>query len=828
MEIVNSFKRYLKTIVPNIVYKSVKQAEDNETMETQLRGDEYVGACLQVDNFMSYREFSVKVLNQAGINDIDLIAEIQRNPDAIPFSKRDKVVEFKRKEVIENFEEQNNYYRMLAGLPDVDAGYVYLSPDELMSYGYRLDSQEDYDNDELDKLTPIHKLPQDVLNGMDKTGYLEEVYQNYASDPNYNAEYIHHLGLRRVSIVNARTATQYELLYVPRPDNANRFNRDFILYYEEARQYFLNQVYNYHFSADYDYYEGYIGFFILVMSIQRMVDSLFEVMVERDFYDNETCRMFLEAYGVPFVEIFSFNQQKTLVKNLNLLLMNKCTSQVLYDLLGLLDYDTFDLTKYLLVKQHKTEQLDDESEPKPIFIYKTVLDASGKPSYEIDKSAIYDYYFVGVDMNEKDIKLQETTDINSHRYKDVTEDDPLWIEDSELINKLQESEINYSETKYTNISIILRMQKIMFEHVYLQKMICDKGSETSNIRVEIPLITPIPISLLEMEVILICLTCKHNLMVPDLFASPSKILPVLGFNFDNDLEAIKQDIINHPRIYDQKLITYIKNIYFNSAADVNEMYGNVRALADLLIEGMQTTASEKVYHAYKKLYQTMLVTDVHNEVFQLPDGSLPETYMDWLEYYDHDVYDYIDKLSPDACVDKINYIVTKMETMFTNTKYLKYLNPIDLTVVNGILRLLRWFKSYTLDIRDLEVVYLFDSRYYNLMKLMSRLYFHANINIRELDIGYHEWVHAISAVIKKYEKDNRLKEVLRMSASMTSKDFNAVLHDTFKLVATLHATDYMASDYIEQVMIRVFRMVVKDRMTMTDTRRPLKFIVLDE
>ena len=39
----------------------------------------------------------------------------------------------------------------------------------------------------------------------------------------------------------------------------------------------------------------------MVMALQRMVDSMFEVMVDRDFYDVETCRMFLEAYGVPFV-----------------------------------------------------------------------------------------------------------------------------------------------------------------------------------------------------------------------------------------------------------------------------------------------------------------------------------------------------------------------------------------------------------------------------------------------------------------------------------------------------------------------------------------------
>ena len=51
----------------------------------------------------------------------------------------------------------------------------------------------------------------------------------------------------------------------------------------------------------------------MVMAIQRMVDSMFEVMVDRDFYDVETCRMFLEAYGVPFVEEFILRSPRYLM-----------------------------------------------------------------------------------------------------------------------------------------------------------------------------------------------------------------------------------------------------------------------------------------------------------------------------------------------------------------------------------------------------------------------------------------------------------------------------------------------------------------------------------
>jgi len=802
MEMVNSFKRYLKAIVPHIVYKSVRDAEKYETPESRFSGDEYIGAVLKTDDWLVVRPetLTVEILNAAGIYDKDLIDQIWTNTYLVPLEKRTKVLELRRKAIIDSYEEKNNYYRMLAGLPDVDAEFIYPDPNELIAFGFTGNSVEDYESDNLENMTPLHRLPQTILNAMDDSGYLKEIYDNYINDTGYNAEYVKYLGRRRIPIEQARMADHFELLYVPRPDNANRFNRDFVMYYEEARHYMLGQVYNFHYSASFPYYESYIGFFILVMAIQRMVDSMFEVMVDRDFYDLETCRMFLEAYGVPFVDMFTFRQQKTLVKNLNILIMNKCTSQVMYDILGLLEYDDYDLTKYLLVKQHKTVQMNAESEPVPIFIYRTVLDEDGNATYELDKTKSYEYYFVGVPMNETDINLVEQTDANAHSYESVTVPDSLWIEDRELVERLQDAEINYTETKYTNVAITIRMQEMMFEHVYLQKMLCDKANETSNIMVDLSLINNSKVSLFELEIMLICILCRYYNMEPDLLTSPSKTLAVLGFNFDEDLEAIKDEIRNNPDLYSPKLLKYIDNIYFRTASNVNEMYRNVKELSRLLIEVMQLTQDERVYHANKKLYNTLLITDVHNEVFNLPDGSTPDTYMDWLKAYDYPIYEYIDALDRDSCVDKINYIATKMSTLFADTEYLQYLNPIDTTVINGIIRILRWFKSYTIEIKEMEVVYLFDSKYYNLMKMMSRIWLHAVLCVRELDIGYHEWIQAMSAAMKVKETRNKLFEILRMSGHMSMSELNNRFKDAFKLIGKLTLRDLMIGAYGDTIV----------------------------
>ena len=818
MELVNSFKKYLVAIVPEMVYKSVTEAEKHETTSSRLAGDQYVEAKLKTGDFASIRNgtISVSVLNQVGITDQYMIDLINKDKLVIPNELQDTVLELHRKEIINNYEEQNDYYRMLYGLPGKDTSYIYLSPSELNSYGYYKDKHEDYDNDNLDKLTPLHKLPQNVLNIMETSGVLKEIYEEYSSKSGYNAEYIKYLGSKKIEPLVSRMAGQYELLYVPTVDSASRFTRDFKIYYEEARQYFLNQIYNYHFNSEYGFYEGYIGFFILVMAVQRTINSLFEVVVQRDFYDIETCRTFLSAYGVPFISTFTFNQQLALVKNLNILLMEKCTTTVLYDLLDILGYERYNITKYLLVKQHKTEQIGDTVEVKPVFVYKTTLTNEGVPIYELDKSEMYDYYFIARDVKDNDTTLVEEPAPEAYSYKSLTEDDVYWIEDSELIDKLQEDEINFVETKYAGISAVIRMYEVLFEHIYLQKMICDKGSETSNIKVDLPLITNHDVSLLDMEVLLICLLCKYNNVSPDLLVSPSKELSVLGFNFDADLEAIKNDVLSHPDIYSKELSKYILNITFNTVSDVNEMYGDVKKLRDILVECMETTTSPKVYHAYKKLYNTLLITDVHNEVFSLGDGSIPETYIDWLEENNYPLYEFIIDLGHDEILDKINYITTKMISWFTNCKYLDYLNPMDDSVIDGILKILRWFKSYTIDIKKLDVVYLFDSKYYNLMKLMSQMYFHANEIIRETDIGYNDWVNSISANIEKFEKDNTLSDAMQFTDHSTLKDYDKVLYDKLsKTTASevIKETDIGYSDILSSISAYISKSETKNKLS---------------
>ena len=61
----------------------------------------------------------------------------------------------------------------------------------------------------------------------------------------------------------------------------------------------------------------------------------------------------------------------------------------------------------------------------------------GTPYVELDSSQMYDYYFVGLPMDETDPVIPaDKTDGAVYDYFEFTNDDPTWIQDSTLIRTL--------------------------------------------------------------------------------------------------------------------------------------------------------------------------------------------------------------------------------------------------------------------------------------------------------------------------------------------------------------------------------------------------------
>lgn len=698
MDMMNSLQSFFKQTIPYIVVKYSKTAREYETLDTKRKADVYVSAMMGTDSFSTY-SYTEDILREAGFTE-DEISKYKIDKYNIPNDRRDIVIRIARKKTIDSYVEENNYYRMLNGLPNTnDMEEIWLTPRQYDYYKI--------------PLVPVHEIPATSMAFLERDGVLDSLITQYPK-----SKYLRYVGLRKIDIVSARRADNFELLYFPKIDDGYPFYRDFVTYYEECREYFLTVIHNTYYANKYEYYDNYIALTILIMAINKLISGMMRRFIERDFYDVETTKLFLECYGIKYDERFTLTQMKLLAKNLNVLLRSKATDKVFLDLLDLLGYSNFDIMKYYLVKQHK---FGDDG--KPIFIYKK--DEHGNLTDELDLERMYEFYFSRAKVGTYNIQDALKDESKKLTYKEVVETDNYWVDDEKLRDKLLKGNFNYIETKYMDIDVIYRMHKIVFETVYVSRAILDKSNETKKIFLNFPKISSSDVSLYDVIITLICLLCKYYGVEPDLLQSPSKKLHILGFNFKADFDTIRQDIKNRPDIYDQRLLNYINNTPFTTPTDINNMYVNIKHLEHFLVTAMNNTTTMEAYRAYRNLYDTLMWVELDHSIYANEDGSIPLQFTECLKDSSPDLYDLVmgEEYTLDDLSEKISYITTKLSAALVDTRYLGYIQVLDNYTVEALLKLLRFFKSFTVDLRGANVVLLFDSHYHNMAHMVSDISF---------------------------------------------------------------------------------------------------------
>ena len=701
MSFLNSLKAMFKKSIPDLVIKYNSIATQYETVESKRDGDRYVSAKMKTDTFGSYLYFTESSLLAAGFTPAEA-KEYAKDKTKIPENRRQFALEAQREEIIKNYVEQNDYYRMLAGLPSIDEQEeVWLEKEIYDEYGI--------------EPCAIHEVSRDMLCVFESIGLLEEQIKLHP-----DAIYLQFLGKKNIDPSVSRSAGNYQILYFPRLDAGEIYYKDFMLAYEQCREYFLTVIYNQYYTGKYIYYDNYLAFSILIMTINKLIPLMLQRYIEREFYDVDTVRIFLESYGIEYNRIFTLEQLKLIAKNLNLLLQSKSSNLAFVDLLSLIGYSNFNIMKYYMIKQHK---VDDEG--RPIFEYKTEKDEEGNEIKVPDYTKMFSYYFLRTDIQTYDIQEAIRKSSNKLNYRDDITTDDYWVEDTELVTKLANAKFNYIETKYMDLDVMYKMHSILFETIYLTRMVLDK-SETKAIYVTLPSITASRVSLFDVFILLICLLCKYYHIEPEIMKSPSKILHILGYNFKADFEKIKEEIRKN-RNLDDSLCEYIKTTTFTTPGDVNKMFVNVRELEKLLVKLMNETHDHETYSAYRKLYETLLWEELNEEIYKLPDGKVPDTFSEYLQKKSNGLYNYYltKETTEDICF-AIDYVTSKLTNMFTDTKYLNYIKVMDTANLDAIVKLLCFFKSYTVMMRDANLVIIFDSRFYNMAHFSEYLNFSGN------------------------------------------------------------------------------------------------------
>ena len=815
----------IKNLVIGSTIKMDSIAKQYETLESISYSDEYISAVQKTDRFDLYTSFDIDAVGDAFRNingQIIISSDTQlhyaNNPSAIPLAYRDKVLEVQRQYIIDNYIEINNYYRMLSGLPNIESeekDFIRLTEEERLRAGIDTDAF-------------IHQLSNDDIYLIEECGLLNELIVKY---PNY--KYLNYLGTNKVDVVTARITNNFGILKLNNKSVPDAFYNTFLQTYEQCREYFMTVIYIQNFNNNYKMYDNFIGLCIMFMTIQRVISNTFKFGIQREFYDWSFIQNIYKMYNVPFIDNLPIEYHMIILKNLNNLLRYKSTDKVLFDIAALLGYERIDIFKYYLVKKHR---LDENEEP--LFFYKQKTDEDGNllfdvnnnPIYVEDYEKMYEVYFQKVDLKEPNLSLALQDETNKLKYNEVILEDPYWYEDANLTKMKYEEAYNYVETKYISLNLMYRMTEMLFELTYAFRMIIDKKNEIDNLYVSIPKIyMNAEFKLFDIIIFLVSLTCKLNGFKDGIITTPSKISHIYGFNFDAEvIDRIKSIILDNPKLIDQSLLNYFNKLTIEKPEDVNKLFENIRDYNNFIIDKMRQSQDIRQYNLYKQIFKISMISETQTSMFNITryneDGELIEdrvatTYLEYLEYESPILAQLVKTSNRDDIPAMIEHLTSVINDFMESLQYLFFINDNNNPVFTALTSLINFFKSYTVDLNSFNIIYLFDSKYYNMLKIIEDIeLIDAHIAIDgTLNQLYGDDTYTIGASLDGYKDSYKFSDDYKTKLVFELNDGNISCDDKINYIdSTIQYKGSLDHQYSNDLLISDISMCGKDKATMHD------------
>lgn len=626
-----SFLKILKSITIKYSYK----AQLAETTQSKREADKYITALNKMDDVFYYRDYTeTEVMNayEKAIPDINirqLYSEevyqvIQGNVRAASKIVWPYLLEQRRARSIRDFEEMNDYYRTLNGYPlkddplssskvsikniksDGDPGYTtrlmidrsgeYVTP--LIAKRYKIPEAEYMPiyavEDQLNAISDNHgsyaisaiegslTIDKTRANIQAKINKLNESTHDYdkaeAKEIEKRSEYLKYIGSNRIPIEKARKAKNFEIIHINKPDVKQNILDSFLTIYAQCRDYFMKVIYVPQYHDFFEYYDNFIGMCIMIMTLQQVVARQIFATVDRNFFDIAGVRALYEAYSIPFDLNIDEDTQNQIVRNVNLLIQNKATDKVLYNIADLLGFTNIKIYKYYLSRQPKYDLYG-----APIIAYKESFnDTTGEITTVPDTNAMYDIYFHRAELRGDNFIESFNDKTNRSEYEEVTSGDPFWWNDEKTLHRIWDTEYNFVESKYLSLGVSYSLTEVIFENVLLLKLILQKSDIFKDITLKLPrIIQDTEVSLFDTIILLICLVAAKHDLYGEIITIPTQVISVLDYirnkNGDDNLDTLRFNnnyFFNHPSTEDKKTMDGFKNQFINHMKDMNKEENN--------------------------------------------------------------------------------------------------------------------------------------------------------------------------------------------------------------------------------------------------------------
>ena len=457
----------LQMIVTNTEFKDKAEARKYETLETKLNGEAYCRAINKTDIFESYEYDPQKIYSMLAYDGYSesQILKYLHDTTFLPQKYKNKLLEEAREYLIQTYEEPNNYYRMLNGLPNVNEKPITI-PDEF----YQL-----YKSDYLIyRDQPIHELPNKYLELFINSEYYSQTMKKYP-----DARYLKYIGSNKIDIYTSRSARDGDIMKI-NVDKLSRYHETFghvtvspdiihayVSIYNETRDYVYYTLRG-NFSEIYANYDSFMRFLTIYLSIGNALNEFMKKSTKMIYMNNTTANNLFMLYGLPSV-IMTGSSMIDFLKKFRLLLMDKGTN-IVYRVKDLIGYEYTDIYTLIMVKQQVYEN------GMPIYHYES--DGSRTPVQRIVFRR-----FGTTDDNTSYFKFREER--KEYSLEEITSGDPRWWNTPEVEKILQEANYTLSNSKYIQLSTTVSMTDIWWECVILLRGLLDRRQETAYTDIDI-------------------------------------------------------------------------------------------------------------------------------------------------------------------------------------------------------------------------------------------------------------------------------------------------------------------------------------------------------
>lgn len=708
-----------KVLAQGVVIKNQTEADKYETLDTIKASDIYL-ACVEgrsyFDIFIPYPEWAIDMCTS--IADEGLRERCKVNNELVPEYARPELTRIMTNWTLNNYNETNEYYRKLTGLPPTnETHFLYITPEDLPEDVYISDLS-----------IPVHLMDEYSIDVLEEFGVLDKLRKEY---PKY--DYLNYLGYRKIPIYKARKATAFELLYLPGCE-VEEIRRQYIERYEANTDFILKTVYSEAFKWKSDYYDNFIG---ILITIQTMVDIISNVQInilKKEIFDSRTLRYLFESYGIPYYSEIPMKYQVAMIKNIHTLLKYKSTNRNIVDICSLFGYDNIQIFKYYLLKDRTINEED--------------ITGYDKEAFELK--------FIKVPLTESvDNYTRDPT--NYLPYDNVTEEDEFWDGDkphSEVEKAIAEKEFTLVRTKYLSVDSLCDLTEITFNICYFFNFIFDKVKLEELLTCYVPYIRQgKSFRMTDLFVFLTIINFYYMDVEDTIMDTQGKILYIKGFNFTADLAELAQYIAdNHMSdelahlagftVPETSILTYKQML--------NIFVGN-KNVYDHIIEQLRKAPTMRIYKIYKHLYDSLMILQYTNEYFKKPDGTVAKTYTEYIKYRDPTLYSELIKLKNISdlehrrtqIVNMIDHVIYALDECFNNDDILKFIYRYfpshgEELIQRYILKVINFFKSYKTQMLNITIVYKIDDKWENMMRaidniadMISKFDLRENINIKE-------------------------------------------------------------------------------------------------